>query len=105
MSAIRSASAAARLALIASAVFLHSPIPGFAQQSPVLGYVAAKGANPKRLEVLVKGLNELGYIDGKTITLHRREAVLDSEYHAVLADLVGAKVDMILAANIAASVA
>jgi putative tryptophan/tyrosine transport system substrate-binding protein len=74
-----------------------------AQPSPVLGYVAAKNANPKRLEVFKKGLAELGYIEGKNIRIEYREAVLDAEYNGVMADLVDRKVDMILAANVAAT--
>jgi len=76
-----------------------------AQTSPLLGYVAAKNANPKRLDVLKQGLAELGYVAGKTIRIEYREAVLDAEYHGVTADLVRHKVDLILAANVAASVA
>jgi putative ABC transport system substrate-binding protein len=76
-----------------------------AQSSPVLAYVAAKNANPKRLDVLKQGLTELGYIEGKTIRIEYREAVLDAEYHNVMAELVARKVDMILAANVAATVA
>src|SRR5262245_31147393 len=74
-----------------------------AQTVPVMGYVAAKNANPKRLEVLKKGLTELGYLEGKNIRIEYREAVLDSEYNGVMADLVDRKVDMILAANVAAT--
>jgi hypothetical protein len=37
--------------------------------------------------------------------LDYREAVLDGEYHGVMSELVGAKVDIIAAANIAAAVA
>jgi putative ABC transport system substrate-binding protein len=74
-----------------------------AQPSPVMGYVAAKNANPKRLEVLKKGLAELGYIEGKNIQIEYREAVLDAEYNGVMADLVDRKVDLILAANVAAT--
>jgi putative tryptophan/tyrosine transport system substrate-binding protein len=74
-----------------------------AQPSPVMGYVAAKNANPKRLEVFKKGLAELGYIEGKNIRIEYREAVLDAEYNGVVADLVDRKVDMILAANVAAT--
>jgi putative tryptophan/tyrosine transport system substrate-binding protein len=74
-----------------------------AEPSPVLGYVAAKNANPKRLEVFKKGLAELGYIEGKNIRIEYREAVLDAEYNGVMADLVDRKVDMILAANVAAT--
>src|SRR4051794_21148444 len=76
-----------------------------AQTVPVMGYVAAKNANPKRLEVFKQGLAELGYIDGKNIRTEYREAVLDAEYHGVMAELVNRKVDVILAANVAATVA
>ena len=74
-----------------------------AQPSPVMGYVAAKNANPKRLEVLKNGLAELGYIEGKNIRIEYREAVLDAEYDGVMADLIGRRVDVILAANVAAT--
>jgi putative ABC transport system substrate-binding protein len=80
-------------------------LPSVAQSMPVLGYVAARNANPKRLEVFRQGLAELGYIDGKNIKLVYREAVLDSEYHAVMADLVTSKVTIIVAANIASAIA
>lgn len=76
-----------------------------AQTLPVVGYVAAKNANPKRLEVLKQGLAELGYVQEKNIRVEYREAVLDTEYQGVMADLVNRKVDMILAANVAATVA
>jgi ABC-type uncharacterized transport system substrate-binding protein len=65
--------------------------------------VAAKNADPKRLEVFKQGLAELGYIEGKNIRIEYREAVLDAEYQGVVADLVDRKVDMILAANVAAT--
>ena len=76
-----------------------------AQALPVLGYVAAKNANLKRLDVLRQGLTESGLVENKTIKIEHREAVLDVEYHAVMADLVSRKVDIILAANVAATVA
>jgi len=78
---------------------------GAAQTLPVMGYVAAKNANPKRLEVFKQGLTELGYVEGKNIRIEYREAVLDAEYHAVMAELVNQKVAIILAANVAATVA
>jgi len=78
---------------------------GEAPAQPVAGYVAARNANPKRLEVFRQGLTELGYIEGKNIRIEYREAVLDSEYHAVMRELVDRKVDVILAANVAATVA
>jgi len=76
-----------------------------AQTLPVMGYVAAKNANPKRLDVFRQGLAELGYIERKNVRIEYREAVLDAEYHAVIADLVNQKVDLILAANVAATLA
>jgi putative ABC transport system substrate-binding protein len=76
-----------------------------AQTTPVMGYVAAKNANPKRLEVFKQGLTELGYVEGKNIRIQYREAVLDAEYHGVIGELVNLKVDIILAANVAATVA
>ncbi|HEY2894062.1 MAG TPA: ABC transporter substrate-binding protein [Pirellulales bacterium] len=82
---------------------MFQPIASLAQQSPVLAYVAATNVNPKRLEVFKKGLVELGYIEGKNIWIEYREAVLDAEYDGVMADLVARKVDMIVAANVAAT--
>ncbi len=73
------------------------------QTVPVIGYVAAKNANPKRLEILKRGLAELGYIEGKNIRIEYREAVLDAEYNGVMATLLDRKVDIILAANVAAT--
>jgi putative ABC transport system substrate-binding protein len=77
----------------------------FAQSVPVLGYVAAKNANPKRLDVFRQGLTELGYVEGANIVIDYREAVLDDEYFGIMDELVGRKVNVILAANIAAAVA
>src|ERR1700730_7799095 len=73
-----------------------------AQTIPVMGYVAAKNANLKRLEIFKKGLAELGYVEGKNIRVEYREAVLDADYNGVVAELVERKVDIILAAHVAA---
>jgi putative ABC transport system substrate-binding protein len=92
--------------LLGIALLLGLPVAtGAAESVPVLAYVAAKNANPKRLDVFRQGLTELGYVEGKNIRLDYREAVLDGEYHGVMAELVGGKVDIILAANIASAVA
>jgi len=92
--------------LLGIALLLGLPVAtGAAESVPVLAYVAAKNANPKRLDVFRQGLTELGYVEDKNIRLDYREAVLDGEYHSVMAELVGSKVDIILAANIASAVA
>lgn len=89
------------LTLLAMAATSHSS----AQTIPIMGYVAAKNANPKRLEAFKGGLAELGYIEGKNLRIEYREGVLDGDYDGVMADLVSRKVDIILAANVAATVA
>ena len=78
---------------------------GIAQTMPVLGYVAAKNVNPERFEIFKKGLTDLGYVEGKNIRIEYRDAVLDAEYHGLMADLTNRKVDIIVAANIAGAVA
>lgn len=70
---------------------------------PTLAYVAAKNANPKRLDVFKKGLAELGYAEGKNIRIEYGEALLDADYDGVVAELIERKVDIILAANVAAT--
>jgi putative tryptophan/tyrosine transport system substrate-binding protein len=70
-----------------------------------MAYVAAKNADPKRLAVFKEGLAELGYLEGKNIRIEYREAVLDGEYYDVMTELANRKVDVILAANVAATVA
>jgi hypothetical protein len=50
-----------------------------------------------------KGLAELGYAEGKNIRIDYREAVLDADYNGVVAELVERKVEIILAANVAAT--
>jgi putative tryptophan/tyrosine transport system substrate-binding protein len=74
-----------------------------AQAIPVMGYVAARNANPTRLEVFKKGLAEFGYVEGNNIRIEYREAILDVEYSGVIAELLDRKVDIILAANVAAT--
>jgi putative ABC transport system substrate-binding protein len=76
-----------------------------AQTVPLMGYVAARNADPKRLEVFRQGLRELGYVEGENIRIEYHDAVLDAEYHDVMADLANRKVDIILAANAPAAVA
>jgi putative tryptophan/tyrosine transport system substrate-binding protein len=92
--------------LLSTVVLLASPIlESYAQSVPVLGYVAAKNANPKRLEIFRQGLTDLGYVEGKNIRIDYREAVLDDEYDGIMGQLIDKRVNIILAANIAAAVA
>jgi putative tryptophan/tyrosine transport system substrate-binding protein len=106
MSIIVSGPMVARRRLLGAALLLVSPVAaGVAQPAPVLGYMAAKNADPKRVEVFKQGLAELGYVEGKNLRIEYREAVLDDEYRGVMAELVAGKIDVIAAANVAAAVA
>ena len=106
MSIITMCRLAMRVAVLGIALLLVLPVAASVAQSVlVLGYVAAKNVNPERLEVFKRGLTELGYIEGKNIRIDYREAVLDGEYNSVMAELVGRKVSIILAPNVAAAVA
>src|SRR5215471_16845195 len=88
--------------LFGLALLIFSQV-GHTMAEPTLAYVAARNANPKRLDVFRKGLADLGYAEGKNIRIEYREAVLDADYDGVVAELVERKVDMILAANVAAT--
>jgi putative ABC transport system substrate-binding protein len=94
-----------RAGLFGLVILLLPGSAGLAQSVPVLGYVAARNADPKRLENFRQGMTELGYAEGKNISIEFREAVLDAEYYDVIGELVAKKVDIVLAANIAAAVA
>src|SRR5690349_7661315 len=93
-----------RAVLLAFALLTFNTVDrAIAQPVPTLAYVAAKNANPKRLDAFKKGLAQLGYEEGKNIRIEYREAVLDADYNGVINELVERKVDIILAANVAAT--
>ena len=93
-----------RAVLLAFALLTFNQVDhASAQPMPTLAYVAAKNANPKRLDVFKKGLAELGYEEGRNIRIEYREGILDADYNGVVAELVERKVDIILAANVAAT--
>jgi putative ABC transport system substrate-binding protein len=76
-----------------------------AQSMPVLGYVANENVNPARLAIFKKGLADLGYVEGKSVVVEYRSAKLDSDYPRLVAELIGRRVDIIVAANAPAAVA
>jgi putative ABC transport system substrate-binding protein len=95
-----------RRALLSLALLALCPIAdSVAQTAPTLGYVAAKGANPDRLDAFKRGLTELGYVEGKNVRIEYREGVLDADYQRLVAEFVDRKVSIILAANAPAAVA
>ena len=74
-------------------------------KTPVIGYVANYNAAPDRVAILKRGLEDLGYRDGKNLRIEYRTARLDREYFDVITEFITLKVDIILAANAPATVA
>jgi ABC-type uncharacterized transport system substrate-binding protein len=78
--------------------------PAQAQQSAGkharIGSLHASGSSPERLDALRQGLRQLGYIEGRNLTLHFRTTRGKFEQLPVLAsELVALKVDIILTAG------
>jgi len=77
------------LLLALAALILLNTQPAAAQQPkkvPRIGYLSTS-TNPARTEAFRQGLRELGYVEGKNISI---------EYRALAADLVRLKVDVIV---------
>src|SRR5438552_18975066 len=78
------------------------PLAGRAQQKamPVIGYLGntAPGPNARFLAAFRQGLSETGYVEGQNIAVEYRwaEGRYD-RWSALAADLVGHKVDLIVA--------
>lgn len=92
-----------RRPLILIVAFLLAAVVAQAQQASKvnrIGVLLHDGAPPGLLEAFRQGLRELGYIEGKNITIELRNAEGKNERLSALADeLVRLKVDVILAVN------
>ncbi|MGH8633720.1 MAG: ABC transporter substrate binding protein, partial [Burkholderiales bacterium] len=85
---------------------LAAPLATFAQQKPAkvarIGFLGAPSASgfANQVEALQAGLRDLGYVEGKNIVIEYRWA--EGKYErlpAMAAELVGLKVDVIVAAG------
>jgi putative ABC transport system substrate-binding protein len=77
-----------------------------ARQGHRIGVLLYDGAPPGLHDAFGEGLQELGYVEGKNLTLEVRDARGNNEQLAALADeLVRRKVDLILAVNTPAALA
>jgi putative tryptophan/tyrosine transport system substrate-binding protein len=100
------AKAVAARALLASILMAAPSIDqSIAQTTPVIAWVANENANSERLAIFKKGLADLGYGEGRNITIEYRAAKLDGEYGPIMNELVALKVDIIVATNAPAAVA
>jgi putative tryptophan/tyrosine transport system substrate-binding protein len=84
---------------VASAV-LVAPLAARAQRAaktPRVGYLTERAGPTQFEESFLKGLSDLGYVDGKNVIMEYRWAAGDAErLPALAADLVGVKVDIIV---------
>jgi putative tryptophan/tyrosine transport system substrate-binding protein len=76
------------------------PLSARAQQAgrtPRPGYLTDRPGASESDEAFLKGLRELGYVEGKTVVIEYRWAGGNAErLPALAADLVGLKVDIIV---------
>src|SRR5262245_45460296 len=86
------------LAVIAIALVVVGQVTE-AQQArtmPLIGYLAGAGSSPN--QAFMRGMRDLGYVEGKNIAFAYRTTEGRTERHAELAaELVGLKVDIIIA--------
>jgi putative tryptophan/tyrosine transport system substrate-binding protein len=76
---------------------------GIAQKVAALGYLTNASADPKRIEDVRHALADLGYVEGKNITIEILGARSNEDYDAMAAELVARPVDIIIAVNSAAT--
>src|SRR5438876_5053758 len=80
---------------------LIAPLVAQAQQAAKvarIGYLAAnRAANPNQREAFLQGLRDLGYVHGRSLVIEYRDAGGKFErLHALAAELVALKVDVIV---------
>lgn len=94
------------LGIVALALVPAVGVPQTAtHRRPVLGYVAESNAESNRLAAFTKRLKELGYMEGRNLTIEFRLADQPTDYPTLMAGLVADRVDIILAGNAAAAIA
>ena len=84
------------------------PLPARAQQRavPVVGFLQAGGPpSVDRLAAFRRGLNELGFVEGRNVAIALRWAEQYDRLPALAAELVGLRVPVIFAGNLAAALA
>jgi putative tryptophan/tyrosine transport system substrate-binding protein len=97
----------ARFAVFAALSFLLVPLSADAQQAgrtPRVGYLTERSGTTEFEESLLKGLRDLGYVDGKNLIIEYRWAAGNAErLPAMATDLVGLKVDIIVTSGVPAA--
>jgi putative ABC transport system substrate-binding protein len=90
------------ISLTIGALLLALSVPVDAQQTRLyrIGFLSGGSPAPSpTIEAFRDGLRDLGYVEGKNISIEYRfaEGKGDARYPALLADLINAKVELIVA--------
>ena len=94
-----------KLVIALGAVALTAPLASFAQKQPGkiyrIGYLISGplASDANRVEALRMGLRNLGYVEGKSITIAFRSAEMPERLPEAAADLVRLNVDVIFATS------
>jgi putative ABC transport system substrate-binding protein len=94
--------------LMAGAMTAGRPLRAQQKAMPVIGYLASTSAGPAAPSVTAfrQGLSEAGYVERQNLAIEHRWAENDYErLPSLAADLVGRKVDLIVATAVASSLA
>jgi putative ABC transport system substrate-binding protein len=91
-----------QLLLVSGAMAMARPLPAQQKAMPVIGFLnsQAPGTSASAVTAFRQGLSETGYVEGQNFTIEYRWA--EGHYDrlpALVADLVGRKVDVIAAGN------
>lgn len=81
--------------------------PLFAQQTKVarIGYLTNRSEKGAREEAFVKGLRELGYVEGRNVVIEWRFAAGNLRFPELAAELVLLKIDVLVVVGVAAALA
>ncbi len=93
-----------KLAFLVTAIVILAPIiPATAQQTEKVWRIGFLTPGSSIWPNFRQGLRDLGYVEGKNLTFELRRRKRTGDYPALAKELVGLKVDLILAVGIAAT--
>jgi ABC-type uncharacterized transport system substrate-binding protein len=90
------------LAVVLNLSLVIAPLSGEAQQAERaarIGFLGAGSPSDPLVEAFNKGLRELGYVEGRNISIEYRWVVTSDQLPSLAADLVSLKVDLIVASS------
>ena len=90
------------LAIVLAVGLIVAPLSGAAQpaeRAARIGFWGAGSLSDPFVAAFNEGLRELGYVEGRNISIEYRWVVTSDQLPSLAADLVGLKVDLIVASS------